>query len=100
MEDNFYQVSTERLIKPTKRQRKKVQQDKNAYEHERPLITAVMERLEKDIEKLEKIDSIKSLSNPEEFMREVAVNKEVCAVLRRELSVIKNKVKMFDAKKL
>lgn len=100
MEDNFYLVSTERLIKPTKEQQKKVQRDRIAYEHERPLITAVMERIEKDISKLEKIDAVKNMDDPEKFMREIAVNKQVVSVLKRELNVIKVKVRMFDEKKL
>ena len=100
MEDNFYKVSTERLIKPPKKQEEKVQREKIAYEHERPLITAVMERLEKDIAHREKIDAIENISDPEAFMREIAINKQVCAILKRELEAIKRKVNMFDKKKL
>ncbi len=96
MEDNFYQVSTEKPIAPTEKQKEKVQQAKNAYERERPLITTVMERLKAEIKRLESIDSIEQLNDPEAFMREVAVNKQVCSVLKRELKVIETKVKMFD----
>ena len=42
MEDNFDQASTERLIPPTKDQREKLQQSKNAFEKERPIINAVI----------------------------------------------------------
>lgn len=100
MEDNFYQVSTERLIEPPKKQQEKVQKDKRDFERERPLITAVMKRLEEDIAEYKKIDRISNTSDPEAFMREVAVNKQVCAILERELNVIKAKVRMYDNKKL
>lgn len=100
MEDNFYKVSTERLIKPPKEQQEKNRKDRISYEHERPLITAVMARLEEKIADYEKIDSIKNTTDPEAFMREVAVNKQVCSILQHELNAIKTKVKMFDEKKL
>ena len=100
MEDNFYQASTEKLIKPTERQQEKVQQARNAFERERPLITSVMEILEKEIAYREKIDSITKIDDPESFMREITVNKQVCSILRRELNKIKGKVKMYDDKKM
>lgn len=96
MEDNFYQASSERLIPTPKAQADKIKKDKIAFNRERPLITSVMERLEKAISDREKIDSIKETKNPEDFMREVAVNKQVCAILRSELAVIKTAVKKFD----
>lgn len=96
MEDNFYQASSERLIPTPKAQADKIKKDKIAFNRERPLITSVMERLEKAIADREKIDSIKETKNPENFMREVAVNKQVCAILRSELAVIKTAVKKFD----
>lgn len=100
MEDNFYKVSTERLIQPPKEQQEKTKRDKILYERERPLITAVVKRLEEKISVYEKIDSVKNTTDPEAFMREIAVNKQTCAILRSELSWIKTKVKMFDDKKL
>lgn len=100
MEDNFYKVSTERLIKPPKEQQEKTKREKIAYEHERPLITAVMARLEETIASYDKISSIKNTTDPEAFMREVVVGKQVCSILQRELNAIKTKVKMFDEKKL
>jgi hypothetical protein len=55
-----------------------------------------MDRLEKAISDREKIDAIKDTKNPENFMREVEVNKQVCAILRSELAIIKTAVKKFD----
>ena len=100
MEDNFYQASTERLIKPPRKQEEKVQREKIAYERERPLITTVMKALEEEIAQREKVDAIKNTNDPEAFMREVAINQQVCAVLRQKLGKIKRKVNMFDKKKL
>ena len=97
-EDNFYQTSSERLIKIPEKQQEKLQKEKNSFERERPLITDVMKRLEETIGFLEKVDSIKNTSDPEKFMQEVAVNKQTCAVLRRELDFIKAKVSMYDKK--
>ena len=99
MEDNFYQASTERLIPPTKDQREKLQQSKNAFEKERPIINAVIETLEKEISFREKVDSITETKNPEDFMREVTVNKQVCAILRKNMETLKNQVRMFDKSK-
>jgi hypothetical protein len=96
MEDNFYQASSERLIPTPKAQADKIKKDKIAYNRERPLITSVMDRLEKAISDREKIDAIKDTKNPENFMREVEVNKQVCAILRSELAIIKTAVKKFD----
>ncbi len=96
MEDNFYQASSERLIPTPKAQADKIKKDKIAYNRERPLITSVMDRLEKAISDREKIDAIKDTKNPENFMREVEVNKQVCAILRSELATIKTAVKKFD----
>lgn len=100
MEDNFYQASTERLISPPKEQQKKFQQDKNAFEKERPLINAVIEHLREEISFREKVDSITETKNAEQFMREVEVNKQVCAILRNQLKVLETKVKMFGEKNL
>lgn len=100
MEDDFYKASTERLIKQPKAQQEKNQQLKNAYERERPLTTAVMERLKKEIAFREKIDSVEKTEDPEMVMREIAVNKQVCSILRRELSFLEGKARMFDSKKL
>ena len=99
MEDNFYQASTERLIPLTKDQRKKVQQAKNAFEKERPIVNAVIETLKKEISFREKVDSIKETKNAENFMREVEVNKQVCSILRKNLEALENQVKMFDKNK-
>lgn len=96
MEDNFYQASSERLIPTPKAQADKIKKDKIAYNRERPLITSVMDRLEKAISDRERIDAIKDTKNPENFMREVEVNKQVCAILRSELAIIKTAVKKFD----
>lgn len=96
MEDNFYQASSERLIKTPKAQSDKMRKEKIAFERERPLITTVMEHLKEDIAARERIDFIDETNDAEKFMREVAVNKQVCAILRHELSIIENKVKMFD----
>ena len=100
MEDNFYQASSERLIKAPATQTAKLKSERLAFERERPLITAVLERLEKDIARREKIDSIQNTADPEAFMREVAVNRQVVSILRREVSAIKTKVRMFDKKQL
>lgn len=96
MEDNFYQASSERLIKTPKSMSDKMRKEKIAFERERPLITKVMTHLKEDIAAREKIDFITEQKDPESFMREVAVNKQVCAILRHELNIIENKVKMFD----
>lgn len=100
MEDNFYQASTERLIAPPKEQQKKLQQDRISFEKERPLVTTVIEHLEKEISFREKVDSITETKNPEAFMREIEVNKQVCAILRKQLQALETKVRMYDEKKL
>lgn len=99
MEDNFYQVSTERLIAPPKEQQKKLRQDKNSFIKERPLITAEIESLKAEIAFREKVDSITETKDPEVFMREVEVNKQVCTILRKYLENLETKVRMFDDNK-
>lgn len=99
MEDNFYEVSSERLFPISKEQQLKQQKEQNEYERERPLITSVMKYLEREISRLEKVDSIKCTDDPEVFMREVKVNQEVCKILRQKLGTIKTKVRQFDKKK-
>lgn len=99
MEDNFYQVSTERLIAPPKEQQRKFHQDRNAFNRERPLITAEIENLKAEIAFREKVDSITETKDPEAFMREVEVNKQVCAILRKYLNNLENRARMFDDKK-
>lgn len=96
MEDNLYIASTERLIAPAKKHQDEIRRGKIAFEHERPLVTEVIKDLRDRITDLEKIDSIKTQNDPEQFMREVAVNRQVCAVLRSELNKLEVKVKMFD----
>lgn len=100
MEDNFYQASTERLIAQPKEQQKKFQEDKISFKKERPLITAEIEHLKEEISSREKIDSITETKDPEAFMREVEVNKQVCTILRKYLKYLETKVRMFDDKKL
>ena len=99
MEDNFYQASTERLIPPTKEQQEKIHHGRIAFEKERPIVAAVIAHLEESIAYRERVDSIKKTDDPEAFMREVAINKEVCSILRHELNAINTKVRMFDGKK-
>lgn len=94
-EDNFY-VSSERLIKPTEKQQEKVQAAKNAFERERPIITAVIDYLKDEIAFREKIDSITETKDPAKFMHEVEANKIACSVLRKELKGLEAKVRMFD----
>ena len=96
MEDNFYQVSSERLIKPPKAQSDKLKKDRISFEHERPLITEVVKHIEKQISDREKVDFIKNKTDAEKFMREVDVNKQVCDILRHELSIIQTAIKKFD----
>ena len=96
MEDNFYEASTERFIKPSTAQQEKAQQEKRAYERERPLVTAVIEHLREQIVFREKIDSVNETKDPEAFMREVNVNKQVCSILKRDLKYLEGKAKMFD----
>lgn len=99
MEDNFYEVSSERLINPTPRQKEKNQQAKNLFERERPLVTEVIRHLKNAIEAREKIDSITETDDSEKFMRQVEINKQVCSILKRDLKMLEAKVKMFDNKK-
>lgn len=99
MEDNFYQVSTEHLIAPPKEQQKKLRQDKNSFIKERPLITAEIESLKAEIAFRERVDSITETKDPEAFMREVEVNKQVCTILRKYLKNLETKVRMFDDNK-
>lgn len=96
MEDDFYKASTERLIKPTTRQQEKAQQDRIAFERERPLVTAVIAYLKEQVAFRETVDSIKETNDPEAFMREVNVNKQVRDILKRNLKYLESKVKMFD----
>ena len=95
MEDNFY-TSTERIIAPPRKQQERMQQNKNAFERERPLITVEMNHLKEEIAFRERVDSIEHTDNIEKFMMEVEVNKQVCAILRRYLSALETKVKMYD----
>lgn len=96
MEDDFYEASSERFIKPTSRQQEKAQQEKAAFERERPLVTAVIKHLKEQIAFREKLDSITETKDPEAFMREVNVNKQVCDILKRDLRLLETKAKMFD----
>lgn len=100
MEDNFYQASTERLIAQPKEQQQKFHQDKNAFRKERPLIAAEIENLKEEIAFREKIDAITETKDPEAFMREVEVNKQVCAILRKYLKNLETKARMFDDGKM
>lgn len=101
MEDNFYEASTERLIKPTSRQQEKAQTEKLQFERERPLTTEVIKYLREEIAVRERIDSITAevKNDPEAFMRQVFINKEVCTILRAHLRHLESKAKMFDKSK-
>jgi len=100
MEDNFYETSTERLIKQTSAQQIKAQQEKESFERERPLTTIVIAHLKEAIESREKVNSITETDDPEKFMRQVKVNQEVCSILKRDLNFLEGKAKMYDEKKL
>ena len=95
MEDNFY-TSTERLINPPRKQQEKQQQNKNAFERERPLVTAEINHLKEEISIRERVDSIEHTDDVAKFMMEVEINKQVCAILRKYLSALETKVKMYD----
>ena len=96
MEDNFYEASTERLIKVSTRQQEKAQKEKALFERERPLVTAVIAHLREQVAFREAVDSITETKDPEAFMREVNVNKQVRDILRRDLKFLESKAKMFD----
>lgn len=97
-EDNFY-TSSEKLIKPTDKQQEKAQAEKNAFERERPIITATINYLKEEIAHREKIDSITETKDAEKFMLEVRANQQACAILRRILNGLEVKVKKFDKQK-
>ena len=100
MEDNFYLTSTERLIKPSAKQKEKFLHDKLIFEKERPLVTAVIKILKEEIKYRERVDSVTEISDPEKCMRQIDVNRQVCNILRPKVAALERKVRMYDSKEL
>lgn len=98
MEDDFYQMSSEKLFPKSEKVKSRMRADKNAYEKEAPIISETIARLDEQIEFYKSVKSIKTTDNPEQFMREVDVNKRITAILEREVNRLKGVVKSFAAK--
>lgn len=98
MEDNFYKVSSEKLFSKPKQATEKYLKEKRAYEKEAPIISATIARLEKQIAHFKSIDAVKTETDPEQCMREIAINKRVVAILERELKWLEGRVKTYEKK--
>ncbi|MBR0403093.1 hypothetical protein IJI55_00875 [Candidatus Saccharibacteria bacterium] len=95
MEDNFYKVSSEKLFPKSKKIDTQLQQAKRAYEKEAPIISETIARLKKQVDFYQSISSIKTENDPEQFMREVAINKRVSEILECELKRLEGIAKTY-----
>lgn len=98
MDDNVYPTTSQRFIEEPKEQKRRRQKDYEAYLAEKPLIAKTIEHLNTRIEFLHDIDSVSELTDPEKFMRQVAVNKAVAAALTQELRRLELIVKAHGKK--
>ena len=95
MEDNFYKMSSEKLFPKSNKTLDRLQAEKRAYEKEAPIISETIVRLKKQIEHYRSIDSVFVEDDPEKFMREVAVNKRIVAILIKEVERLERMVKIY-----
>ena len=86
MDDSVYPTTTKRFIGEPEEQKKRREQAREEYLAEKPLIATTVEHLKRRIEFLHDINSISETQDPEQFMRQVMVNKTVAAALEQELN--------------
>lgn len=86
MDDSVYPTTSQRLIGEPKDQAKRREQEREEYLAEKPLVAKTVEHLKNRIKFLHDIDSISEVKDPDEFMRQVAVNKMVATVLTQEVN--------------
>jgi hypothetical protein len=98
IEDHTYKTSSERLLEPPLRHDEQKAILKLKYQKERPIIQKLLEHLNGRIAYFESMNSIATLDDPEQFMREVALSKAVATVLKKEAGALERLVKMFDKK--
>lgn len=95
MEDNFYKMSSEKLLPKSNKIAERFESDKRAYEKEAPIISETIARLTSQINFYKSIDSIAVENDPEQFMREVMVARRVVTILDKEVKRLERKVKLY-----
>ena len=95
MEDNFYQTSSEKLFPKSDKTIEKAQKAKREYEKEAPIIAETIERFKQQKEAYGSVYAVKEEKNPENFMREIAINKRVAAILDAEIQRLEGIVKTY-----
>lgn len=99
MEDNFYKASSERLFPKSDKIRSRINTSKILYEKEAPIVSGVIAELEQAVKFYKSVDSIKETRDPENFMREVAVNKQVAEILDSKLKWLKSVKEVYGKEK-
>lgn len=85
MDDSVYPTTSQRLLGEPKKQEQQRKQAREEYLAEKPLIAATIKHLEARIDFLHDINSITENKDPENFMRQVEVNKLTATALEQEL---------------
>ena len=101
MEDNFYKASSEKLFPKSEKANSHFTKAKRAYENEAPIITETIDRFKEQAAFYESIYSVNTdiTNEPEEFMREIAVNKRIAAILNKEIKRLEGIVKVYGKNK-
>ncbi len=98
MDDSVYPTTSQRFIDEPKEQKKRREQEREKYLAEKPLIAKTVEHLEGRIKFLHDVDSITEIKDPENFMRQVMVNKMVAAALKQEVNRLELIIKTHSKK--
>lgn len=99
MDDSVvYPTTSQRLIGEPNEQKKRREQETEKYLAEKPLIAETVKHLQRRIEFFHDIDSITETKDSENFMRQVAVNKMVAAVLTQEIKRLEVIIKAHSKK--
>lgn len=98
MDDRVYPTSSKKFIEEPKAQKKRREQEREEFLIEKPLIADVVKRLQERIKFYHDIDSITEANSPENFMRQVVVNKTVAATLTQELRSLEMIIKTHSKK--
>ena len=96
MEDNLYQISSEKLFSVPKKQRQRELKQKLDYESEKPYLHEIQQYLREEKDSHDKVSAIAETKDVEKFMIEVRSNQRVVEILDNVINHIGGIVKKYE----
>lgn len=97
-EENFYPVSSERLLGTPKARAEKLEKEEREFRKEAPILEKLVEYLRQQADYYDRLSSISHPEDLEKFRCEVYAHQKIVGILKREIGEIEKLQKMFGKK--